>query len=190
MNHFLALRLDDGARDRLAVVAARLQEWQLPATWLHPDDYHLTLVFLGDLEPDEAQFLPHAIDLVAGSLRRPALRFAGLGAGGGRTEPRAVFAGVEDLEAACAGMHRDLSEAVDQPSESRFAPHVTLCRPHFASQRELNALGPGRRWPDLLEANGLADWGACATTDLVLYVSRPERGTRYQPLATWPLVAA
>jgi 2'-5' RNA ligase len=190
VNHFLALRLDDDSRDRLALVAGRLQAWQLPASWLHPDDYHLTLVFLGDLAAEEAQFLPHAIDLVAGSLRRPALRFTGLGASGGRSEPRAVFAGIADAEAACAGMHRDLSEAVDQPAEPRFAPHVTLCRPHFASQRELGALGPERSWPRLLEANGLAEWGDCATTALVLYVSRPESGTRYQPLASWPLVAA
>src|SRR4051812_13252402 len=112
MIHFLALRLADEPRDRLTIVSERLQAWQLPASWVHPDDYHLTLAFLGRVDPDEARFLPHVVADVAGSLRRPRLRFSGLGAFGGRTEPRVVFAALEDPEAACAGMHLDLCEAL------------------------------------------------------------------------------
>lgn len=186
MNHFLALRLADEPRDRLAAVAERLQAWQLPAAWVHPDDYHLTLVFLGALDADEARVLPHLIDGVASSLRRPQLRFSGLGASGGRTEPKVVFAAIEDEEHACAGMHADLCEALDHAPERRFMPHVTLCRPRSPVPRDAG----NRDWPQLFAANGIADWGICQTTDLVLYQTRPELGTRYQPLASWQLVAA
>lgn len=191
MNHFLALRLADEPRDRLAAVAERLQAWQLPAAWVHPEDYHLTLVFLGGLDADEARVLPHLVESVASSLRRPRLRFSGLGASGGRTEPRVVFAALDDHEQACSGMHADLCDALGLAAERHFMPHVTLCRPRTATPRGGPARDPGNRgWPQLFAANGLADWGECQTTDLVLYQTRPDLGTRYQALASWQLVAA
>jgi 2'-5' RNA ligase len=186
MNTFLALRLADGPRDRLARVVERLQAWELPAAWVHPEDLHLTVRFLGRLDPDESAAIPHAIDLVAGAVRQPRLRLAGLGAWGGRNEPRVVFAALEDTEAACVGMHLDLSAAVGMEPEREFAPHITLCRPK--PQRE--AVPPGCDWPQLLEAHGQADWGACETTHLVLYCAESDRdGPRYRELASWPLCA-
>lgn len=186
MNHFLALRLADAPRDRLAQVAERLQAWDLPAAWVSPQDYHLTVAFLGDLDSDEAHLLPSAIDLVAGGLRRPVLRFSGLGAWGGRHEPRVVFAALDDAEARCRDIHLDLCDALAVPPERDFTPHVTLCRPRRGSE---HAAG-GRTWTDLFTANGLADWGTCETTDLVFYRRSEGPGPRYEVLADWPLVAA
>lgn len=189
MNHFLALRLADGPRDRIADLARRLQEWNLPANWVHPEDYHLTLVFLGHCDADEVRTLPYAIEDLACGLPRPRLRLAGLGAFGGRTEPKVVFAALEDPEGACAAIHRDLCEMLSMKPEPRFSPHITLCRPRPGNPSE-QALRPARRdWPQLLEANGLADWGDCATTDLVLYRST-ERTPRYAEVASWRLLSA
>lgn len=188
MNHFLALRLADGPRDRLAQVAERLQAWDLPAAWVDPEDYHLTVAFLGHLDDDEAHLLPSAIDLVASGLRRPDLRFTGLGAWGGRSEPRTVFAALSDTDGRCADIHRDLSDALALTDERAFAPHVTLCRPRRGGAWQTPA--PGRTWSDLFLANGLADWGSCDTTDLVFYRRHEGPGPRYDVLADWPLVAA
>jgi 2'-5' RNA ligase len=190
MNHFLALRLADEPRDRLAAVAERLQAWQLPASWVHPEDYHVTVAFIGELDDDEQRILPHVVGDVAGSLRRPRLRFSGLGAQGGRSEPRVVFAALDDPEQACAGIHADLCAALDVSAQRQFAPHVTLCRPRPATARELASGSGGRDWPGMFAANGLADWGDCPTTDLVFYQSGGNRPTRYLELARWRLVAA
>jgi 2'-5' RNA ligase len=190
MNTFLALRLADAPRDRLAQVAERLRAWNLPAAWVHPEDYHLTLLFLGRLSADETSMLPAAVDLVASSLRRPRLRFAGLGATGGRTEPRVVYAACADAAGGCADMHLDLSDALGMKPEARpFLPHVTVCRPKTATPREVREQPLMRDWPHLLEAHGQADWGDCETTHLVLYRSEPEGATRYRELASWPLAA-
>ncbi len=189
MNTFLALRLADPPRDRLAQVADRLRAWNLPANWVRPEDYHLTLLFLGKLDADEAGMLPHAVDLVAGSLRRPSLRFCGLGASGGRTEPRLVYCALSDSEHACAGMNHDLCDALGMKPERAFMPHVTLCRPRPSTPRDIAEQPLFRDWPHLLEANGQADWGDCETTHLVLYRSQTDRMPRYRELASWPLVA-
>lgn len=183
-NHFLGLRLSRASADRLEAVARRLRAWELPARWTHPDDYHLTLVFLGAVDADEAACLPAAVDEVAGSLRAPALRFSGLGAAGGRgDEPKYVFAAVDDPEAACDGMRRDLCEALEMRPESRFRPHVTLCRPQPAPA----GLPLMRDWPHLLEAHGQADWGACAVEAVALWRRSGQGAARYEALADWTL---
>lgn len=188
MNHFLALKLADATRDRLAQVAERFQAWDLPAAWVDPDDYHLTVAFLGELDADEAHLLPSAIDLVASGLRQPQLRFSGIGAAGGRSEPRTVFAALTDIDARCAHIHLDLCDALGLSRDQTFAPHVTLCHPRRAGAWQTPA--PGRTWSDLFLAIGLADWGTCDTTDLVFYRRREGPGSRYEVLADWPLVAA
>ncbi len=189
MHHFLALRPDGTTRDRLAAVADRLRAWDLPASWVHPEDYHLTVLFLGDLAAGDADFIPAAIDDVAASALRPQLRLAGLGASGARgsgvqSAPRAVFAAVEDHALACEGLHRDLASCLEETPRSPFVPHLTLCRPLAAAPHKQLF----RDWPHLLEAHGLADWGPCTVDALVLYAANGTRdGSRYHALASWGL---
>lgn len=182
-NHFLALRLDDDTRERLLGVAERMRAWDLPARWTHPDDLHLTVLFLGPVDEAEARLLPTILEDIAGTFPRPVLRLTGAGADGGSSEPRHVFAAVQDADGSCAGMHRDLSEMLEMKPGPAFRPHVTLCRPQ--PKRENPALH--RDWPQLLEAIGLAEWGPCGTTDMVLWRSSGTGATRYQELARWPL---
>jgi 2'-5' RNA ligase len=184
MNHFLALRLDDDTTARLSAVIDRLRAWELPARWTHPADLHVTLCFLGPLDADAAAQIPAAISLVAGHLRAPRLRLAGLGAAGGRQAPRAVFAACADPEGDAEGLHRDLAEALDQALERDFRPHVTLCRP--------SPPPPGlplfRDWPHLIEAHGIADWGPCGATHLALWRRRdPPGAVRYEIVDRWTL---
>ncbi len=184
VNHFLGLRLTHDSAERLRAVADRLRAWDLPARWTHPDDYHLTLVFLGAIDDDEARYLPDALAEVAGSQRAPHLAFSGLGAGGSHgDEPKYVFAAVEDAERGCDAMRRDLCEVVEHAAGRDYKPHVTICRP----QPVPRGLPLFRDWPHLLEANGQAQWGACVVSDLVLWRSSGVGATRYEALASWPL---
>jgi 2'-5' RNA ligase len=184
VNHFLALRPDDDTCERLADAADRLRAWGLDAAWVHPDDYHLTLLFLGRTEDDDAGLLPGRLDEVAGSQRVPQLALAGLSATGGQLAPRAVWAAVRDEDGACAGLHQDLAEVLGVRRERHFTPHLTLCRP---SQEE--PAGPlFRDWPHALEAFGRAEWGPCTMTELVLWRSSGPGVIRYEALASWPLL--
>lgn len=182
MHHFLALRLADGPRDRLTALSERLQAWNLPAQWVHPEDLHLTLLFLGDCDDADLAGLRYAVDDLARSLVQPRLRLVGLGAWGGKTEPKIVYAACADADGICATTHAGLAEALAVDRDVHFHPHVTVARP-----RGGNAAGPARgTWPDVLAAHGEADWGDCPTTHLVLYRSTA-RVPRYEALESWPL---
>jgi 2'-5' RNA ligase len=107
------------------------------ARWIDPQNYHLTLRFIGDVDDAVA----HEIASMLGRVRRQPfeLRLEGLSSFGGR-KPRAVFAEVPptptllDLQAE----HERLLQRVGlEPEGRKFTPHVTLARLRDSSSRDV-----------------------------------------------------
>ena len=98
------------------------------ARWLEPEDYHITLRFVGDIDARTA----HDIAETLGDIRRPKahVRFEGLSWFGG-DKPRAIVAKVKadpalmDLQ---AEHERRLRRIGVEPETRKFTPHVTLAR--------------------------------------------------------------
>lgn len=122
---FLALGLPDHARSALAV-----QQFLLPLPRrVPPEDFHLTLCFVGEAVPDDVlQSLHESLE----ALRLPAIEVAlqGIGHFGG-TKPRAVYAAVRSdpaLDHLQAKMTTAARRAGCTIPHTRFVPHVTLGR--------------------------------------------------------------
>ena len=99
------------------------------ARWIDPENYHITLRFIGDVDGNTADDVADALDLLANSLRFT-VRLTHLGSFGG-DKPRALFVGVEASEALTrlqASQERVLQRAGLPPEGRRFVPHVTLAR--------------------------------------------------------------
>jgi len=104
------------------------------ARWVEPDNYHITLRFIGDVDHGVADDLCS----VLGEARRRdpvSITLDGLASfGGGR--PRAVFAraaptnGLAELQAEQERLVRRVGLA---PEKRKFTPHVTLARLRDAS---------------------------------------------------------
>ena len=186
-NAFLALMPDDATLDRLTAVTDRLKQWDLPAAWSHADDLHLTAVYLGTPDDEELAQIPAAISEVADAVRVTGLRLAGLGATGGTSEPRAVWAAVADPDEQCVSLHQDLVDCLEMPVNTQFRPHITLCRPDRLDARAVAKLPLYRDWPHLLEAHVGADWGLCTFARLALCRSVDNRVPRYVEVTSWPV---
>src|SRR5512140_704257 len=98
------------------------------ARWIDPENYHLTLRFIGDI--DDA--LAHEIVGVLGRVHRQAfdLRLDGLTSFGGR-KPRAVVAAVAPVAPLMelqAEHDRLLQRLGLEPEGRKYTPHVTLAR--------------------------------------------------------------
>lgn len=107
------------------------------ARWIDPENYHLTLRFIGDV--DDA--LAREIASLLGRVRRSGfeLRFEGLSSFGGR-KPRAVVASVKPLPSVMElqAEHERLMQRVGlQPEGRKFTPHVTLARLRDSSSWEV-----------------------------------------------------
>jgi RNA 2',3'-cyclic 3'-phosphodiesterase len=106
-----------------------LQRGGVPgARWLEPEDYHITLRFIGDIDVRAAR----EVDETLGDIRRPKalVHFEGLSWFGG-DKPRAIVAKVKadpalmDLQ---AEQERRLRRIGIEPETRKYTPHVTLAR--------------------------------------------------------------
>lgn len=99
------------------------------ARWIDPDNYHITLRFIGDVDGQTANEVVDSLDRLTNSLRFP-IRLTHLGSFGG-DKPRALYAGVEPSEALTrlqAAQERVLQRAGLAPEGRKFVPHVSLAR--------------------------------------------------------------
>jgi 2'-5' RNA ligase len=107
------------------------------ARWVEPENYHVTLRFIGDVDDAVAR----EIGSVLGQVRRNAFEIAldGLRAFGGR-KPRAVVALVPTLRPLMElqAEHERLMQRVGlEPEGRKYTPHVTLARLRDSSNRQV-----------------------------------------------------
>lgn len=120
---FVGIGLSDETRDRLT----ELQSGVPGARWVAPENLHVTLRFVGDLDHGLAEDLADSLSLI----RAPAfdMTLAGVGHFGQADKARILYAGVtrdpglihlrDKVESAC--VRSGLA-----PETRKFTPHVTL----------------------------------------------------------------
>lgn len=176
MRLFIALALPDQVREELT----RLQRGLRDAKWVAPENFHLTLRFLGELEGTEAG----DVDAALSAIRLPSfpLRLEGVGVFGEGRKTRALWAGVSpsgDLMRLQSKVVRAVEQSGQPPETRKFKPHVTLARFNGASTRDI-----GR----YLEENSLFRSADFMVRNIVLYSSfRASQGAIYRVEAHYPL---
>lgn len=108
------------------------------ARWVDPDNYHITLRFIGDVDGQLADEVANGLDRLAHAERFP-IRLTHLGAFGG-DKPRTLFAGVEPSAALgrLQAAHERVLQRIGLPPDGRkFVPHVTLARLKGAAAPEV-----------------------------------------------------
>ena len=134
MRLFVGLDLPFELREKLAAIAGGLPG----ARWVPPDNYHLTLRFIGEVAPDTAEEIDLALAVLRGRGFPLALSGVGVFEKGGR--PTALWAGVErspQLDHLQAKIETALQRAGLDPVRRRFAPHVSLARLDNAAPHRL-----------------------------------------------------
>ena len=108
------------------------------ARWIDPENYHITLRFIGDVDNRTADEVSYELDRL--SYSEPFLiRLSHLGVFGG-SMPRALYAGAESsdaLQRLQAAQERVLRRAGLEPEARKFVPHVSLARLRGASPIEV-----------------------------------------------------
>jgi RNA 2',3'-cyclic 3'-phosphodiesterase len=172
---FTAIELPERVVGQMALMRGGV----VGARWLEPEDYHVTLRFIGDIDARAA----HEIAETLGDIRRPkaAVRFEGLSWFGG-DKPRQIVAKVRadpalmDLQ---AEQERRLRRIGVEPETRKYTPHVTLARLRGVAHAAI---------ADYLAARGALVVEAFTAERFVLYSARDGTGGGpYVVEAAYPL---
>lgn len=131
MRLFIALNLPKKQRARIHRVARALRDEELPIRWVDPDNFHVTLKFLGEVRRERIELVVERIAKVAAATRSFTTELDGFGAFPTIRRPRVIWMGVgANAELRC--LKQDLEWALGDmgfEAEPRaFHPHVTLGR--------------------------------------------------------------
>lgn len=98
------------------------------ARWVPAENYHVTLRFIGEVQPHAAEDAASALSAI--SARPFDLQIKGCGVFG-HDRPRSIWAGIEPNEA-LDRLHGKIERAFQRiglnPDKRNFTPHVTLAR--------------------------------------------------------------
>jgi 2'-5' RNA ligase len=125
MRLFIGIALPEDIRFRLSLLCCGLPNIR----WVPPENLHLTLRFIGEVDNGAVE----DVDAALAAVRAPRfpLSLAGVGHFGNGAKLRVIWVGVEKSPA-LQHLHDKIESAVvragQPPDGQRFSPHVTLSR--------------------------------------------------------------
>ncbi len=160
---FSGIEIPEEIAERLAALRGGLNG----ARWVEPENYHITLRFIGDVDGATAERFSEALTGI--NVPPFSVTLDGIGSFG-RGRPRAVWAGVAPNNGldALNRNHEKAAVRAGLASETRnFHPHVTLARMRHVKANDVATY---------LSYNGAFLSQAFPVTRFVLFSSRASRG--------------
>lgn len=180
---FIAIDLPDAARGRLRSLADELKSSEAAVGWVRPEGIHLTLKFLGNVEPELIERIKPVLFEIASQSRPFSLQPFGCGAFPAIGQPRVVWVGLRGDSEPLLRLRNAVEAAMVsfgfRPEDRPFKPHLTLGR--VRGRQRIKSL------QQILLARRDFTAEPFDVAELVLYKSelRPD-GARYTPLAEAP----
>ncbi|MGD0252929.1 MAG: RNA 2',3'-cyclic phosphodiesterase [Verrucomicrobiota bacterium] len=143
---FVAIPMPEAVRNEITGVQQEFQRLvsREAVRWTKPEQFHLTLRFLGDVPVERVAALQEAVKAVCRGSSALRLRAQGTGFFPNARSPRVIWAGVNDGEGRLADLQKKIEGAVQpftqEPGTERFAGHVTVGRVKFLKRPEIEKL--------------------------------------------------
>lgn len=149
---FVAVELPQAVRDAIRGATAPLRRSLAGFRWSGAQNLHLTLAFIGDVEPGDVPPIERGV----GGAVRPVEPFptglTGLGRFPERGRAKVVWVGLDDAEGRIAGLATTVTAGLAgflEPDDRPFHPHITIARarhPGAVSPAMLDDPVPGVRF--------------------------------------------
>ena len=172
---FAGLALPNGRRQQISLIQNGLKN----ARWVAPENLHVTLRFIGEVDENVVEEVSRALDDVRAEPFTLTIR--GLGTFG--RPPSSVWAGVGDtpngaLAHLQANVESILVRAGLPPEGRKYTPHVTLAR--------LRKSPGAQRLSDYMESHGALELPAFDVAGFTLFESRlSHKGAQYSAIAEY-----
>jgi RNA 2',3'-cyclic 3'-phosphodiesterase len=187
MRMFVALIPPPDAIEDLAEFIAPRQEAGAGLRWTVPEQWHVTLAFLGEVADRHLDDLQARLGRAAARRTSFPVTLAGGGAFPDPGRAKVVYVGVRtdgvELSRAATGVRAAAARAGADPEGGRFRPHVTLAR----SRHPVEAT----RWIRVLDTYEGPRWQAQEIALLASYLGEgPRRRPRHEVVETFHMAGA
>lgn len=131
LRSFIAIELPEKVKKALAEFQQELKNDSPDVRWTRPENIHLTLKFLGNIEEDKADIIAEKIRETCKGRSGFKLSISGTGVFPNNRSPRVLWAGIElndEIKALQAGIEETMASLGFEKEKRRFSPHLTLGR--------------------------------------------------------------
>lgn len=138
---FIAIDIPPWVKTQIAGIQNRLRSLDLNASWVGRENMHMTLKFLGDIDPKLAPAIKETLTEVLDPMPKFSVCLGGLGVFPRPERPRVVWVALQDSSGALKTLWEKTGDALSIlkfPKETReFSPHLTLGRIKSSKGKEL-----------------------------------------------------
>lgn len=188
---FIAITVPDFVKEQIKRTQDRLRA-SLPqgaVAWTKPEQFHLTLRFLGNIEARSVEPLIDSIGAVCQAAHPLHLRAGGIGFFPNARGPRVVWIGVQESGERLLLVQEAVKLASDrftaEKAQNRFSAHLTLGRIKHLSRQQTDTLA---RSAQLYGEESFGEW--TATEIHVLRSLLSPEGAEHRILAAVPFLKA
>ncbi|MCP4109934.1 MAG: RNA 2',3'-cyclic phosphodiesterase [Desulfobacteraceae bacterium] len=146
MRTFIAFNLQEHIISHIRTVQNSMKSHEFKASWVRPENIHLTLKFLGNINEADVEKIGRKISDSASEYSPISLAAKGVGVFPGIKRPRVIWIGLKGQTDILIELQKKLDENLEQigfPRENRpFKAHLTLARirGHIDSKKLLDAI--------------------------------------------------
>ena len=140
MRAFIAIELPQEIKDALAHIQEQLKISGADVTWVQPQNIHLTLKFLGEIDDKKLEEIISILENATQNKNPFSTRLSSLGAFPKINFPRVIWVGIDKGDAETKQIAKVLEEKIAKigiPPETRpFSSHITIGRVRSSLNRE------------------------------------------------------
>ena len=137
---FIAIELNSDTQEGLARIQSELRSARADVKWVKPQNIHLTLKFLGNIDSSQAEKIKQILDEIGNKFKSFESDLNELGAFPKPKTPRVIWVGMQKGKDQVISIVNDLENKISEigilREDRTFHPHVTLGRlrsPHNRS---------------------------------------------------------
>jgi 2'-5' RNA ligase len=165
---FIAVELSTEIAEGVRRIQAGLRDCAKGVSWVRPEGIHLTLKFLGDVDPGRVEGIASTAEASVKTIGPFTTRIKGCGGFPNARNPRVIWIGVEEPSGLLTELQAKVAQGMEELGFARegraYTPHLTIGR-----------LRPGKGKGEVaqaLEATKECDLGTMAVREICLFRSQ------------------
>jgi len=139
---FIAIPLDPKIQHSIEHVQNHLKKTYNDIKWVTPENAHITLKFLGDIDTKQVKSVKEAIANCTQKAKSFTVNLSRLGAFPNSDHPRTIWVGLNDIKQRLSqiveSLDKELGKIGFQSDQKPFHPHITIGRIRFS--KSINVL--------------------------------------------------